>query len=221
MFPLLSPRQPANPAIKIPTKIYGHLEIPKSWCVQLQPWSTELSLNNLAQQAAQVGKFFYEKLFCQRCRKSALKCLQKFLVFQNNSAFIMVLSSLFLWGPLQCSQITSCRNTTQYCACALLLQRRRGLWALPRLHGWRIVSLLPAGRVCLGTSQFYSTSNFSFLLVSTFMVGFQMLPPALSLATLIWRTPVLVRSVWEMNQVFLNFLGMFIRWHHVARLQQS
>ena len=44
----------AKPAIKIPTKIYHHLEIPKSWRVQLQLWSTELSLNNLAQQAPQT-----------------------------------------------------------------------------------------------------------------------------------------------------------------------
>ena len=50
MFPLLSVCE-AKPAIKIPTKIYGHLQIPKSWRVQLQLWSTELSLNNLAQQA--------------------------------------------------------------------------------------------------------------------------------------------------------------------------
>ena len=74
MFPLLSVCE-AKPAIKIPTKIYGHLEIPKSWRVQLQLWSTELSLNNLAQQPAQSnGELLFMKY---KDAESALKCLQQ------------------------------------------------------------------------------------------------------------------------------------------------
>ena len=60
VFPPLSLCQ-AKPAIKIPTKIYCHSEIPKSWRVQLQLWSTELSLNNPPQIS------FMRNLFVKLC----------------------------------------------------------------------------------------------------------------------------------------------------------